>query len=109
MTLTFDQVIILIGLLTTNIVIVITALKGKSQQEALQRDTSIKHEENKHSLDTIEKNTNSTLTLLQNKVDLLLDALNKSEMLRQQLERSSPLLSQPVNLPPTSHGEAERK
>ncbi len=109
MNITFEQLLVLIGLLTTNIVIIITALKSKGVQEALQKDSEVKHEENKQSLQVIEKNTNSTLTLLQNKVDLLLDALNKSEMLRQQLERSSPLLSQPVNLPPTSHGEAERK
>lgn len=80
MNITFEQLIMLISTITTNAILIIAAIKAKGKFNALEEKAT-----------SIEKNTNNTLTMLQQKLDAALEALKQIELLRmqEQLARES--------------------
>ncbi len=74
MTLDFSQLIVLIGVITTNIVIIITAFKS-------HKDTALNHQENKEVLTKIEDQTNSHLTSLEERLEHATALIKKLENL----------------------------
>jgi hypothetical protein len=85
MNLTFEQLMILLAAITTSIISLITAWRSNVAHKVTQGELSgVKQElaTNTTTTNKIEQNTNSTLTLLQNKVDALMETLKQTELVR---------------------------